>query len=265
MVLARRGDRKTAIERVLTEREKRVATGLRLLVKEIRSRDRKKLLAIRTLSRSRAEKTGNSLLLAGVLLLVFSGGSFLLLSRTMQEKRRLLEALETETFHDRLTGLPNRKFLMEFLEFALPKAERKEERMAILFIDLDGFKGVNDRFGHATGDRVLVEVTRRFLGRIRSGDVLVRMGGDEFVVCLQELSGESDAEFLASRLIASLSAPILPGLETVLLSCSIGIALFPDDSRNAGDLLRLADAAMYRSKGRGKGRFSFFQEPEKVS
>jgi diguanylate cyclase (GGDEF)-like protein len=154
--------------------------------------------------------------------------------------------------HDALTGLPNREHLEAELERAVARASRHLRRVALLFIDLDGFKGVNDRFGHAAGDRLLVRVGERLRAALRAEDFVARLGGDEFVVLLDDPHEALDAARAAAGLLGALDRGVaLPGGCVAAVGASIGIALFPDHGIDAPGLLAAADAAMYRVKRAG--------------
>lgn len=196
------------------------------------------------------------LLFGGFVFLVIGGVSFLIF-RSALERDRLLSQLAREATRDFLTGLPNRNFLMKTLSYDLAWIERSGKKLALFYIDLDGFKVVNDQFGHAMGDRVLVEVAARFSGIIRGEDLLCRLGGDEFVVVLREVSDVSDASALAHRLIGALSNPLHPGLADIPVSASIGIAIAPENGATPDALLKAGDQSMYRAKISGNG-FAFF-------
>jgi diguanylate cyclase (GGDEF)-like protein/PAS domain S-box-containing protein len=161
--------------------------------------------------------------------------------------------------HDALTELPNRAFLSDSLNQALREADRAS--LAILSLDLDGFKAVNDRYGHPVGDALLVTVAERLRGSVAGGDVVARFGGDEFVVLDAAFASSAEVEELAQRIIEALGAPVALAGEEVTVGVSIGIAFAPSDGRTAEDLLKNADAALYRAKAAGRGTFRFF-EPE---
>ena len=170
-----------------------------------------------------------------------------------EEALRASEAqLRHRAHHDALTGLPNRAVLEDRMAVALAAAERHRRVMAVLFIDLDGFKDVNDRLGHADGDVALAAVARRLQASVRAEDTLVRLHGDEFVVLLPELSSPLDASLVARSLLAAVAEPIEVAGHELVLSASIGIAVYPDDARDVSSLLRAADAAMYRVKLAGR-------------
>jgi len=164
------------------------------------------------------------------------------------------ETLAHQASHDSLTGLPNRAFFEGRLIRALRNASKLNEQVAVLYLDSDRFKGINDNFGHAAGDAVLTAVATRVRAQLREDDLVARLGGDEFAVLLSPLHKAEDAELIAEKIIASMEMPIqLPGNASVLTSLSIGIAVYPDDGATPGTLLNAADAAMYQAKRLARG------------
>ncbi|WPN57319.1 diguanylate cyclase domain-containing protein [Pseudomonas sp. P9_31] len=164
------------------------------------------------------------------------------------------ETLAHQASHDSLTGLPNRAFFEGRLMRALRNAGKLDERVAVLFLDSDRFKEINDNFGHAAGDAVLIAVATRVRAQLREEDLVARLGGDEFAVLLTPLHKTEDAEWIADKIIASMEVPIpLPGSTQVLTSLSIGIAVYPDHGVTPGALLDAADAAMYQAKRLSRG------------
>jgi diguanylate cyclase (GGDEF)-like protein len=162
--------------------------------------------------------------------------------------------------HDQLTGLPNRLLFLDRLKQGMHKAARNRERLALLFIDLDRFKHINDSLGHLVGDEVLKAVAGRLLEHVRKEDTISRLGGDEFTIVLEELHTPDDATVIAQKLIALFKEPFVVGGNEFYLSCSIGISIYPDNGMQAEDLLRNADAAMYRAKEQGRNTFQFYTE-----
>jgi diguanylate cyclase (GGDEF)-like protein len=158
-------------------------------------------------------------------------------------------------FHDALTELPNRPLFLDRLEHALARSPRSDSGVAVLFLDIDRFKGVNDRFGHAAGDELLIAVARRLEECVRPGDTVARFGGDEFAVLVEEV-GDDQATAVASRILAALEAPFSIQEKNVFVSASVGIAT---GRRGADELMRNADLAMYKAKSAGKGRFERFE------
>lgn len=174
------------------------------------------------------------------------------------ERKRAEAIIWNQAHFDELTQLPNRSMLQERLNQEIAKAQRNAHKLAVLFIDLDKFKEVNDTLGHAQGDQLLREAAQRIRQNIRASDTVARMGGDEFVVLLSELHDGRMASDVAQALVEHLAAPFeLDGGE-VVVSGSIGITLYPDDAQNSESLLKNADQAMYLSKTRGRNQFSYF-------
>ncbi|MDA0168539.1 GGDEF domain-containing protein [Solirubrobacter taibaiensis] len=187
---------------------------------------------------------------------------FLLTARDVSARKALEAELTRQAFHDPLTGLPNRPMLLERTRQALARGRREPVTHAMLFLDLDGFKGINDTLGHAVGDEVLVAVARRLDTVVRATDTAARLGGDEFAILL-ESAGREEAEAAAQRVLSVLSAPLLAGGREIAVHTSVGVALaLPDEARTADELIRDADAAMYAAKRGGKGTYHVF-EPAK--
>lgn len=161
--------------------------------------------------------------------------------------------------HDRLTGAPNRRLLDDRLAQALVSARRQERIVAVCYLDLDGFKPINDRLGHQAGDQLLVAVAGAIHETLRGNDTLARIGGDEFVVVLGDIEAEESIEFTLKRVLASLNRPVVLGNEHVRVSASIGVALFPKHGTEPELLLQRADEAMYAAKKQGKNRYEVFQ------
>jgi len=204
-------------------------------------RDREMELAVTPLADARGATAGR--------VLVF---------RDVSERRQLERDLRRLAYTDALTGLPNRALFHDRLHQALVAARRHGVPMAILFLDLDRFKIINDSLGHEIGDKVLASVAGRLRECLRGEDSLARLGGDEFAVLLPEISGPRGTEFVADRLLAALGAPQLISGHELTVNASIGVALFPRHGADVQRLLRSADAAMYRAKARGGGRSETF-------
>jgi diguanylate cyclase (GGDEF)-like protein/PAS domain S-box-containing protein len=171
--------------------------------------------------------------------------------------KRAEQQLSHLAHHDSLTDLPNRLLFSGHLQQSIDRARRHGRRVGLLFIDLDRFKRINDSMGHAAGDNVLVEVARRLRSTVRSEDLVARLGGDEFTVVLEDFEGGVVAAF-AQKIIAAVSRPLMLAGREVVVSASVGIALFPDDGESIDALTKAADAAMYRAKDRGRNTFEFF-------
>ena len=180
--------------------------------------------------------------------------------RDMTEHRKLEQELRAQAFTDPLTPLPNRSYFIGQLTAALASASRPQTSVAVLLLDLDDFKTVNDSLGHVVGDGLLIAVADRLRGCLRVGDLAARLGGDEFVVLLDRLNGPDDAVFAAERLLAAVSRPLLVEGQSLTIRASIGIAM-PNGEENASDLLRNADLAMYTAKRDGGGRCFRYAPP----
>lgn len=177
---------------------------------------------------------------------------------TAIERARANERLTYMVQHDALTGLPNRLLLTDRLNVAMAQAERSGKRLALMFMDLDRFKNVNDVFGHEGGDLVLREVAARLRAGVRASDTVSRQGGDEFLIVLPEIDGDDDAARVAGKLISAVLAPFRVHDTEVVLGASIGIVCFPENGRDVESLLRNADVAMYAAKDQGRGRYQFY-------
>jgi diguanylate cyclase (GGDEF)-like protein/PAS domain S-box-containing protein len=173
----------------------------------------------------------------------------------LQEQRTRLEFL---AHYDALTRLPNRALLSERMQVAVAQARRSGRPLAVCYLDLDGFKGINDELGHDAGDAVLIEVAQRLLRSVREGDTVARLGGDEFVLLLVGIENRSTCEQVIARVLEALHAPLRVKEHERFLSASIGLTLFPDDDGDPDTLLRHADQAMYRAKQTGKNRHQVF-------
>ncbi|MEZ5417976.1 MAG: EAL domain-containing protein [Vicinamibacterales bacterium] len=167
--------------------------------------------------------------------------------------------LRSQAVTDALTGLPNRHALQQAIDHALAMARRKARALAVLFVDLDGFKDVNDVYGHDAGDRVLQELAHRFAARTRAMDTVARIGGDEFVVVMEDLDDGRVAATVATKLLAAAAAPIEVDGRSVKVTASVGIAVVPGDGADAPTLLRHADTAMYAAKAAGKNQFRYYR------
>jgi diguanylate cyclase (GGDEF)-like protein/PAS domain S-box-containing protein len=179
-------------------------------------------------------------------------------SQDITERKRREAEDRFLAHHDSLTGLPNRRLLDDRLRQALHLAQRRDSRLAVMVVDLDDFKQVNDRFGHNAGDAVLREVAQRLAACMRKADTLARQGGDEFVVVIPELASEADCEVIAEKILRALEPPVPVEGDAAALGASIGISLYPSDARDGESLLRNADAAMYRAKQAGGHRFGYY-------
>jgi len=183
---------------------------------------------------------------------------FLGIAYDITERKRREEYTQHVAHHDHLTGLPNRALLTDRLQLALLQAQRSRKPLALLMLDLDHFKRVNDTLGHHVGDELLVTVAKRLLTCVRGADTVARMGGDEFVVVLPEVSDVDAAERIARNILEAISQPVTIGSHELNVTPSIGISLYPRDGSDANTLLRNADTAMYRAKADGRRGISLF-------
>ncbi|MDX1464265.1 MAG: EAL domain-containing protein [Halomonas sp.] len=169
------------------------------------------------------------------------------------------EQVRRLAYYDPLTRLPNRRLLEDRLELAIRHARRQQQRLAVIFLDLDHFKQVNDALGHAVGDELLLKVSQRLRAQLREDDTLARQGGDEFIVLLNEIEEVEEVTRVARRLVESVSSPFEMGGQVFRVGCSLGISLYPDDSDQVETLVRQADAAMYRAKQEGRNTYRLFR------
>ncbi|MCC2970843.1 EAL domain-containing protein [Massilia sp. IC2-476] len=183
---------------------------------------------------------------------------FICVVKDIQRQKQAEEALLRMANHDALTGLPNRVLMQDRLGQAIMHAHRAGRQVAVMFIDLDRFKHVNDSLGHDAGDALIVEIARRLSASLRESDTVARQGGDEFVVVLPDLAGQDDATKVARKLLDNLFQPMLLCGHEVFPSGSIGIAMYPRDGADSATLLKCADSAMYGSKGQGGNHYSFY-------
>jgi len=192
----------------------------------------------------------------------FGSRALLLVSQDVTERRASERNLWNRVLHDPLTSLANRTLLLDRINQSLSRQRRAGPPPALILLDLDRFKAVNDSAGHAVGDLALQEVARRIQSLVRSGDTACRLGGDEFVVLLDNPAGIRGATELAGRIMQRLAAPITVAGETFVIGCSIGIAVAEPDCRGPEELLRNADLAMYSAKKAGGGAVRLFHQPD---
>jgi len=177
------------------------------------------------------------------------------LIRDITERKTAEQQIEYQAYHDALTSLANRRLFQEHLTLALALAQRRQRLVAVLFLDLDHFKLVNDSLGHSTGDALLKVVAARLKAAVREGDTVARVGGDEFTIVLQELSSRADAAVVAQKVLQTIAEPVEVNGERLYVTTSIGITLFPEDGEDAETLLKNADNAMYRAKAEGRNTY----------
>ena len=216
------------------------------------------LLDIRMTQHTRVVRLSRGLLLA---ILLVGGIILTLLFRlNMRELSRRLQAealAKREARHDALTGLANRRSLLERLEGTIPSAQRHGHQLALLYVDLDGFKHVNDSLGHAAGDELLRQAAERLNRNTRADDIVARLGGDEFLIALPFVQKPSEVAVVSARLVEALSRPFALSGGEAHVSASIGVSMYPDDGEHIDALVASADAALYAAKANGKGLYHF--------
>lgn len=174
------------------------------------------------------------------------------------ELKKLYEQMARHATHDSLTNLPNRKHFHDQLAETVASAKQDERSFTVLYLDLDGFKAINDELGHATGDQLIACTARRLEQCVRKGDMVARVGGDEFVVLLQDVTS-ADVSKIADKIIENLSKPLMLADRTLSITTSIGVATYPQDGENVNALIHSADSAMYEAKRNGKNGYRIFQ------
>ena len=182
------------------------------------------------------------------------------LETEIMERRQAEERAQELATRDPLTGLMNRRSLQEQLEHAIFRAARQGQRLALLFLDMDKFKSINDTLGHEAGDQLLLQASERLRHAVRESDIIARLGGDEFVVLMEDLPSYAAAAEVANKIVKALSTPFEIGLQDVRTSASVGISLYPQDGTTMHALMRSADLAMYHAKQEHRGRAQFFHE-----
>ena len=179
-------------------------------------------------------------------------------TRDITDRKNIEERIQHLAFHDALTGLPNRSLMQDRVSQAIGRAERSTKRFAVMFIDIDNFKNINDTLGHDVGDELLRQVATRLMDSVRTHDTIARQGGDEFIVLLDQLEGHQGATRVAQKILDALRLAFQVGGTDQHVSGSIGIALYPDDGRDPPTLLKNADTAMFHGKALGKNTYQFF-------
>ena len=239
---------------IFTEEDIRLGvpdTEIRIAQQEGRCRD----------DRKHVRKDGVELWVNGVVTTIrTASGELLGYSKVLNDISARIAAEDTirhQAMHDTLTGLPNRKLMNDFLETNLLSARAGNYKFALLFIDMDGFKEINDTYGHEVGDLLLETVALRLAGTVRREDMAARFGGDEFIIVLR---GAEEAESLAAKIALSLVPPVSVNGVDLKVTTSIGIALYPDDGHDAKSLIKAADKALYRIKKDGGNGHAFFDQ-----
>ena len=176
------------------------------------------------------------------------------------ERRQAEEKIRQMAYHDSLTGLPNRKLFSDRLGIALAQAQRNQKKVGIAMLDLDNFKGVNDTLGHDVGDLLLQAATERLSAALRKSDTVARFGGDEFLLILPDLKVRKDAIHVAQKIVDIFCKPFIVDTHQLVITTSIGIAVYPNDGTDEGTLLKNADIAMYQAKQAGRSRYQIYKK-----
>lgn len=184
-------------------------------------------------------------------------------ARDITERKKAEELIKYQLYHDLLTNLPNRTLFQDRLNMAMVQSRRSKKSVAVMYLDMDRFKVINDSLGHFVGDELLKLVSQRLKKKLRAGDTLARVGGDEFNLLIPEISSEDDARTLAVKILKLFEEPFHIGNEEIFVSFSIGISLYPEDGDSRGALIKNADIAMYQVKYSGKNGFAFYTESMK--
>jgi diguanylate cyclase (GGDEF)-like protein/PAS domain S-box-containing protein len=179
-------------------------------------------------------------------------------TQNIMERKQAEEEIRKLAHFDKITGLPNRTLFSDRLIHAIAQAKRHKNNLALLFLDLDGFKHINDSFGHDVGDQLLQEVAKRLRQNTREADTVARMGGDEFIVILGKINAAEDAAIVAQKIVHALSVPVCLEGHTCQIGCSIGVSIYPDDGEEQENLIKQADHAMYLAKNSGGNAYRFF-------
>ncbi len=185
-----------------------------------------------------------------------------LLLQIENDKNKILKAKQEVEYiaqHDPLTDLPNRLYLNEFLNQAIKKSNRTGKKLAVIFIDMDNFKEINDTYGHQAGDMVLITAARRFRKLLRESDLVIRFGGDEFIIILEDMNSAEDIKNVVNKIISTCSTPVLIKNADLSLSFSLGISIYPENGNTADELIRKADIALYDVKNSSKGFWKFYR------
>lgn len=190
---------------------------------------------------------------------------FLCVQQDVSEKKELERRIEYLAYHDVLTGLPNRTLFNDRMQQAITQAKRDQSAFSLLFVDLDGFKDVNDTHGHAAGDELLKFVAERLRSCVREGDTVARLGGDEFIVLLRDTATERSLTHVARKIIERIAKPYDLELCVARVTASIGISRYPEDAAQADKLMSYADEAMYAAKHAGKNRYAIWHSPRQIS
>lgn len=178
---------------------------------------------------------------------------------TAMERRYTEDIIKNMAYHDTLTQLPNRNLFQDHLQIAMSRAKHNKTQVAVIILDIDDFKTINDSLGHHTGDSLLKVVAKRLVNCVREGDTVARMGGDEFMIILHGLAQPQSALFVAQKILSALVQPFLIDGQEICTTASVGISIFPDNANDSENLIKQADIAMYKAKRKGKNTYTFYK------
>jgi diguanylate cyclase (GGDEF)-like protein/PAS domain S-box-containing protein len=180
------------------------------------------------------------------------------ISRDITERKKMEEIIRRQAYHDALTGLPNRMLFFDHLTLEIAVANRNRKKIAVMFMDLDNFKKINDTLGHIVGDKLLKEAANRLKACVREADTIARIGGDEFSILLADIIQPGDAVVISNKILESFKVPYVINEHEIHISTSIGISIYPQDGKQIDDLMKNADTAMYQAKEKGRNNFQFY-------
>ena len=206
------------------------------------------------------KRTGENFPLEIMTALLKGSEGVVVVIRDITERRQREEEIRQMAYHDSLTGIPNRKLFSDRLDIALAQAQRNQKKVGIAMLDLDNFKDVNDTLGHAMGDLFLKAIAERLSAELREGDTVARFGGDEFILILPDLKVIEDAIQVAQKIVDSFCKPFLVDTHQLVVTTSIGIAVYPNDGTDESILLKNADIAMYQAKKAGRARYQLYKK-----
>jgi diguanylate cyclase (GGDEF)-like protein/PAS domain S-box-containing protein len=206
------------------------------------------------------KRTGENFPLEIMTALLKGNEGVVVVIRDITDRMQTEEKIRQMAYHDSLTGLPNRKLFSDRLDIALAQAQRNQKKVGIAMLDLDNFKDVNDTLGHAMGDLFLRAIAERLSAELREGDTVARFGGDEFILILPDLKVIEDAIQVAQKIVDSFCKPSLVDTHQLVVTTSIGIAVYPDDGTDEGILLKNADIAMYQAKQAGRAQYQLYKK-----
>ena len=257
VMLKKKQGQESAISIVNTGKGKRIMDELRSLISVMQAEENS-LLTERNQILYKNELLARSIEFVGFILIILIGiFAFTRTRALLVMQSEAEEKLRHMANHDLLTGLATRRLGIEYISFALAEARRHKSKAAVLFIDLDGFKAINDTLGHDAGDCLLRGVAERLSHCVREVDLVVRVGGDEFMIVMTSINSREDIARIAQKVINALARPFQLADENASIGASIGIALYPDHEQEPDALVKRADVTMYEVKGRGKNHFAF--------